>query len=139
MASKPSLLFFTMLGCPHCTNFKVLFDQATQDPEVRALVQLEEVSFGYHREEHAVYSLEEEFPDLASKVEYAPFIWLHAPYDEKDGHHLSSQKQDPQVNKRLQGKQYQYRKTSTYQDFKEWILKESKQFRTSAVRVKRPR
>lgn len=130
-ASKPTFTFFKMIGCGACNQFqREIFDRLVKDPEILQAVNVDEVIFG--RDEHGnVYDLLEDYPDFASKVRYAPFLWLSQPYDEMTGYHLRPETMNnPTMNLRLNGQEFSYRRDTTYEGLKKWILTNAGQYRS---------
>jgi hypothetical protein len=128
--TKPTFTFFKMLGCGACDQFDTqLFIRLVKDPDILGTVNLEQVTFGHDGQ--TIYDLNVEFPDLADKIRYAPFLWLSHPYDEKLGYHLvEGIKDNPKLNLRLIGQEFTYRADTTYEILKGWILQTAEQYST---------
>ena len=134
MTEKPVFWFCKLFKCQACTLFEGhLFSRLLQDPVVRQAVVLEQVTFGQNSETGETYHLESEFPDFASKISYAPYLWLAKPYDESQGYHLNpSTMNNKTLNTRLQGKEYVYGPTSTYEELRNWLLTNARSLSSNA-------
>lgn len=119
-AALPTFTFFKMINCPACEHFNdMFFDQLINDTEVRRVVNLDQVTFG--RKGDNDYTLETQYPDF--DINYAPYLWLSAPYDEKAGYHLDTQTMfNRELNKRRNGVEFPFLRNTTYQGLKQWIL-----------------
>jgi len=122
--SKPTFTFFKLQGCSACDQFqRQFFERLVKDPEVLRAVNIDEVMFGRGADGED-YSLRENYPDFADKVTYAPFLWLAQAYDESRGYHLDPATMfDTTLNLRLNGEQFPYRRDTTYEGLKAWLLK----------------
>ena len=98
--SVPTFYFFKMFGCGACNVFAPIFDRLTQDPDLRRLVVLERVEFGHDSTTGQRYDLSD-YPQFASRVQYAPFLWL--------GTHDS-------------GQELRFTRGTTAESVKAWIL-----------------
>lgn len=122
---KPKLYFFKLRFqshvCPACSSFEEqIFSRAVKDPEILQAVDLEKVEFGTDSDGKRL-TLSVDFPDM--DVTYGPYVYLSAPYDETTGYHLHpNTMHNPEYNRRLIGELYQYRNSSDFPSFKNWIL-----------------
>lgn len=118
-SSKPTFMFFAMSGCNACTQFKKLWSRLIKDSEVKAVVNLDRIEFGF--KDGVEYELESAYPDF--NIEYAPYLWLAKPYDESNGHHLNpATMHDKKKNTRQNGELFGFRGNTTYSGLKKWIL-----------------
>jgi hypothetical protein len=132
--SKPTFTFFKLLDCSACEQFQSqLFERLVNDPDVLNAVNLDEVVFGRDAD-GTVYSLEDNYPDFVKAVTFAPYLWLAPPYDERLGYHLEKDTMsNPSLNLRLNGKAFSYRRDTTYEKMKNWLLLSAKAMTKSTV------
>jgi hypothetical protein len=128
--AKPIFTFFKLLNCPACEHFEAqFFQRLIADTEIRNAVNLDQVIFGRDRD-GTILTLEEEYPDLATNIRYAPYLWLSQPYDETTGYHLNPSTQHNRLlNTRLNGMEFSFQQSTTYEEIKRWILEGAYKYR----------
>ena len=93
----PTFIFFKKLNCPPCNSFfaETYFSEndselrLTNDPELIGKVAFQVVEFGARMDQKTgtivVESIESTYPDMVSRIKYAPFLWFHPPRERGKG------------------------------------------------------
>lgn len=120
MSARPTFTFFKLIGCGACDYFdREFFQRLITDPAVTSVINIDQVTFG--RDGQHEYVLQEDYPDF--EINYAPYLWLSAPYDESSEYHLDPvTMHNPNLNRRQHGFEYRFSSATTYPVLKQWLL-----------------